>query len=374
MSKENKKENKKENNEKKNSDDVDMLIEKQLKSIYPDVRSSTNPDYIEVPESYQIESESYVEVLGHSIPSKEHKSHKKMWIIVIVIVIIIGFLILIWAFVYSYNNTNDDKNSTNENESKYDRNYGSVISKEQLSAMGIETINENNSNSDLIPLNNKCGYGVYGDSCNLQAHDPAYYNIGNFDTQYTKQEIDGKVPLSLDYNKKNGSFARNSCTSTCNVNDNCYGVEYNHLEQKCSLIISDVESKGDFKFDLDVDTQIYMKNDYRPSFIDKVIGFKISRLPRYYVGVDRENVLNIPIGEIIKVTWIPTRIANHGNHIGFWSNSKFNIEDIILGRFDHVDVASGEYNIPDKLKLFESLYVLYISRDDYKILLSRMNY
>ncbi len=364
----------KKNSDKKNIDEeskkVDMMIEEKLNIIYPEVRSATNPDYIDIPEPESVEVEAYIEVAGYTVPQKNHNS--TIWIIIIIIVIIISLVILIWSFVYSYNVT--QINDTSDDTSNYDRNYGALIDKKQLALIGIKNNRDLKSNPNFLPLNNdKCEYGMYGKLCNRQAHDSLYYNVGLFNSEYKKREVEGKVSLSLDYDRTDGTIDKNSCTSICNVNDDCRGVEYDHDEKRCYLIVSDLKAKGPFKFDLDPNTQIYMKNQYRPSFIDRVIGFKGSRLPRYYIGIDRDDILNIPIGEIVKVLWIPTRISNHGSHIGFWSNHEFNIEDIVFGRFDHVDTASGEYNIPDKLKVFKSLFVLYIARSEYKKLLSHMN-
>lgn len=280
---------------------------------------------------------------------KNNDINKMKWIVGIVVFVILVFFILVIlyiAFIYNYEETEDedtwDKEEPNTNTGGY------------IPYTEISTIFKNITSGKQ---NNECEKGYYGENCEFQFHDMKYYNIGYLNGQYTKIDK-GIVNLSFNELTKDP----NSCTSLCDNDKNCKGVEYDHSTNHCYLINSDISATGESYMNLSLPTQLYLNKKERPFFSDKVIGYRHSKLLRYYMESAEctGNVIHFPIGSVIKIDWLPTKIVNYGNCIGYYSDTEFTVDNYKNHTMLYVDDSSGSYSTPYNLIKNLPLYVLYI--------------
>lgn len=362
-----------------------QMIDNAVNDIYPELsKKSNNKNLEEV--SDESSSDEFIptayEVDDINVSSDNQKTN--VWKYVIIAIIIIIIIAIIWYVAYNYFST-DDSDDTTTDISNLDTNIGSIISDNEYYIVSGKLKKKMKQKYQLIPISNeKCPYGYYGNECNLQAHSIKYYNIGNFNSTYTKEDLLDKRPLSLDYLVEDGSKDKNSCTSICDGRTDCKGVLYDHNSSICSLITSNVVASGQSSLDFTKNTQMYLKKSERPQFTDIIIGFSGAKVLRYYLtraGELPDLIRNKKIGskkklrlgivhfkpnEVTNTVWVPYRVANYGNYIGLFSDKEFTIDNWKDIDMLYVDKGTGEYNIPLFLQDYSNLYVLYISKEDYE--------
>lgn len=369
--------------------DINKMVDKAVNDIYPDVSEATNPAYKEslndIINVDGIATETYV-VAGVPLDTTDYKEKSSMGTCIIIVIIVIVIFIIIWVIAYNYSGTDSTTDdSTTTDTSEYDTNIGAIIQDNEYYIVAAKLSKKMKNKFQLIKQGNEeCDYGYYGSNCKLQAHSVKYYNAGTFSSTYTSESVLGQVPLSLNYNMDDGSKDKNSCTSHCDFTQGCKGVIYDHDNLTCSLITSDVVASGSATINLNNSTQMYLKRNTVPQFTDIVVGFAGSKIMRYYLsglsdkspnlsrkkklGTKRKligGIIHFTPNTVINTSWTPFRIANFGGYVGLYSENEFTTDNWQDTEMLYVDQGIGEYNIPIFLQEYSSLYVLYITKNEY---------
>uniref|UniRef100_A0A6C0BCF7 Uncharacterized protein n=1 Tax=viral metagenome TaxID=1070528 RepID=A0A6C0BCF7_9ZZZZ len=365
--------------------DVDKIINNSLSELYPEIRDSTNKKTIPTTIPITNETMKSYEVLGYKLSEEQYKEGKIFLVVIIFIIILILIFFLIWILYYRYyQGENTNYETPEQSISQYDLNFGGIINRNDYYKISGRITKKMKNTHQLIPIKDEiCKYGYYGPNCNLQAHDFNFYNAGVFKSKYTVTKLDGKYNLSLDYSSENGKYDDKSCTSTCKVSKDCKGVRYNHKEEICMLITSNIQGEGESSLNFNNENQIYLKREQRPHFTDKITGFSGSRLQRYYIDRPQEEpkikrkrilgtikkltsgIVHFKPYKIDKLNWIPTRIANFGGYVGLWSTKSFNEKSWSNTQMSYVDKGMGEYNLPTDLLDKLPVFVLYVTKEDF---------
>lgn len=332
------------------------MSSKKIDSLVNDIYPEINEDNKKLPKAVPVEYnyETTYEVLGQTMTSYEKKQNKNVWTYVIVIIIFLLIIFVVWVVLYAY--FIKDSETGDQNTDSIDINIGAYITPQQLFLI-TGKFNKKITEPIIIgsQLNN-CSEGKYGDNCEFQIHDPKFYNIGSFDSNYVSQYI-GEKNLSF-----NGiEIDKDSCTALCK--ENCTGVIYDHSNNECSLITSNVTGSGKASLNLSSDTQIYLKKTKTPIFNDSVVGYKGGKVLRYYFNNGEpfisNKIVRFDIGNVVNLSWCPLRIINYGNKIGYYSNTEFTTENYLEHDMLFIDKNKGEYSLPLKLQL-SNIYILYI--------------
>lgn len=352
--------------------------------MYPDVSIKLNREVLEhlpVVDGFDPISYNSYEVAGvplHENDYKEKSSTTKYIIIGIVLLLILFIIIII---IYNYCSVTTDTTETSSyGDYEIDVNIGAIIRDKEYYKLASSLDKKMKKKFHFVPIaDEKCGYGLYGDECQFQSHNPNYYNAGNFISTFQQENISGTHTLSLDYDLADGSKSSNSCTSICDNRADCKGLVFNHNSSTCSLITSDVVSTSDASMDYSTPVQMYLKTKVSPHFTNLVVGFSGSKPLRYYLNKQIENpyflkkykkklrsgIMTFTTGHVEQLKWIPYRIVNHGGFVGIFSETKFSKEQWFEADLLYKDEGSGEYNLPTFLQDYSNIFVIYISKEIY---------
>lgn len=343
-------------------------INKELKNIKKyDSPEDFEPFEIDEKNNDYTGSEIY-EYGGYQMDYKEKKEFNYYVFIFVIIFIITLIFIIIFFIFYEYEEPVDTKDYQNLNIDPKDINYGAVIFRNDIyKNSGIFKKKMIKEKQYLVSKNTKCKEGFYGKNCEFQVHDSNFYDVGMANLEYTTENVNEYVNLSLDYKTMN--IDKNSCTSICKKRSDCKGVLYDHYDNICELIISDCYASGVSSFEKDLSgsyNKIYLKNQYYPLYKDKIIGFSNKKLKRYYIDRESDLISNIKPNIIKKLDKIPYRISNYGNYTGIWTQNIYELDNFKRNNFSidssniiYVDRGKGEYNLPLFLQKLNYVYVLY---------------
>lgn len=317
----------------------------------------------------------------HDISPIKVKSENNVLIYVLIILSICIFVILLvllilWILVgVKKNKTNNSENKT----TTQDINYGTYRNYyDEIPNIMEDVFTEKNCNDINVEWKNNtcyCAFPYYGDNCSKQFHAKNYTTFGNLENSnlLTYDSFVQSTTNNLTYNSTTKNIDKDSCTSLCDINDDCKAVKYDYLGKpghyRCSVITSDIKIEGDntrIYIDKDISSEILINIDRtHPIFLDKVIVYKGKKPLNYWVESDTNSkIKHIPINKLIELDFIPNKIINDNNLIGVWSNEPFNIDDFNLLRFSgnkniYVDNGDDNLNLPTKLKYEDKLYVVY---------------
>ena len=331
---------------KKNIDDL-------VNNIYPDIdeNNKKKPKPIDVEDNYF----TTYEVLGNKMTPEQTKQNKNIWTYVIVLVIVIILIFLIWGVVYTYFIKGSE--NTDEETDYHNLNIGAYITPEKLYVLSGR-LDRKATIPTIVGFNlNECPTCKYGDSCKFYTHDPKYYIVGSFDSEYS-YTYSGNRNLSFIGNESD----KDSCTAICEKN--CYGVIYDSSDKTCSLITSSVKATGSASLDFSNTKQMYLKRSFRPQFTDAVIGYSGFRPLRYYLNNDesfniKKELVRFDIGVVTNLQWCPSRISNYGGKVGYFSTTQFTTSNYLNHDMLYVDNNKGEYTLPLNLQI-GNIYILYI--------------
>jgi hypothetical protein len=355
---------------------TDEIVNAKLDKIFPDLAIVDEDDLPKAQPVVIETTETVYEVAGYKMSKSQFKEQKSIWPYIGATIIIIIIFLIVWYLFYKYvwqeNEATSDESQPTQTDT-YDVNYGAILlASNYYKTSGRHKRKMKNKFQQIgIQKDEVCAYGYYGSECNLQSHDSSYYLSGKFNSEYTTQDVDGEIPLSFDINIEDGKPINNSCTGICNNTEGCNGVEYDHENMRCSLVMSDVVANGSSDVNFNKDKLLYLKNNISPHFTDKVVAYSGMKPQRYYLDRDEQKpskskkrtvgtsknkksgIIQMSPNVIYELDWIPYRIVNYGNMRGTWSINK-NMSNPI-----YTDSNSGEYNLPLSLQNHKKLFVMY---------------
>lgn len=222
-----------------------------------------------------------------------------------------------------------------------------------------------NSNHNASWRNGVCScfVGMYGNTCNMEKFDNAFTNMGqvsinNVDSEKTQVEASSK------------SFADDSCSEQCKVDDNCLGFWYSSSpplqSPTCHLLYDEVNVTG-INYNLEEEGNLYLKNPRDLNHQDKVILSIDGVLRPWLQSSGYTQVSDIGVPSTINLKHVKNiRYNGPKNVVGMFSNFPISKVPInvrrLLGAYLHIP-SLKDIEIPEDLKA-ETIHFMYVYNDD----------
>ena len=217
------------------------------------------------------------------------------------------------------------------------------------SGLNLSRENCNGPNVQWDNVNNvcTCAFPYNGTICITQEYAKNYNYLGKINNpgnlNYGTQQITECDPEFLSF-LPNGNIDPKSCTSYCDINNNCNGVVYTLLDgnYKCGMINQNIiiEKNGKLTAEENQKQNIYFNNNRtRPKFTGQIFLYSNGLIDNYWLM--HQEIVPIGSGKgfynanennASHIAWLnpnekgstpPQWIINDGGLIGTWSNVPF---------------------------------------------------